>query len=457
MGMLLERGPGPRAREIAGELALHFAAGRDFARATRYHLAAGDHALRQHGYREAAEHLRRALELLAELPDTAQREEQELTLRMMLGSALSATEGHAAPEVERAYARARELCEKVDDAERLFRILPGLGWYYLVRGSLVTARDVGRRLLAMADASGDPSVRLAAHNTLGVAAFYAGDFTDALPHLERGMALYDPDVHRPLDASVLMIDAGLSCAVHGAWTLWALGHPARAARSMREALEQARAADHPFSLAHAYRSAAAFHHCLREPDALREHATRALALSTEHGFGAVAMTARFHLGWLLVEQGREEGLAPMRAWVARCRELRAEAMVPNYFAWLAAAEARVGRPREGVELVAEALDAASRSGNHYWTAELHRLQGTLADSEQLAEASFREAIAVAQRQGAKSFELRAAMDLARLWSRQGKAREAHALLAEVATGSSDGARTADLADAHALLARLAPR
>ena len=106
------------------------------------------------------------------------------------------------------------------------------------------------------------------------------------------------------------------------------------------------------------------------------------------------------------------------------------------------------------DLVQEALAAATESGNHYWTADLHRVRGTLAESEKDAEASFVEAIAIARRQGAKSFELRAATHLSRLWARQGKTREAHALLAEAYAWFTEGFDTADLEDAKALLEEL---
>lgn len=459
IGERLEQAYGERARELAGELAVHFAEGRDFERASHYHGLAGESALRQHGYREAADHLRRALALLSVRPDTSECRMQELALRMLLGSALTALDSHATSEVEANYVRARALCERVDDAERLFRVLPGLGWFYLVRGSLGPAREVGERLLAMGEASGDAAVLLAAHNTLGVAAYYGGDFEGALPHLERGRALYDPSAHGPTRASVLrfQMDSGASCTAHGAWVLWALGHPARAATWMREALAMAGSIDHPFSLAHAHRSAAAFHQCLGDREAVREQAEAGVAVSTEHGFGAVLLAASFHLGWLRFQEGRrDEGLAAMEAWVRRSQELHAAAMVPNYLGWLAEAYGRVGRAHDGLALLGEALAAVEPSGNHYWTAELHRLRGTLADTAPAAEAALLEALSVARRQHARAFELRAATDLARLWARQGRAREAHELLAACHGGFGEGLDTADLVAARTLLAALAP-
>ena len=456
-GGRLEQGYGQRAGEIAGELAMHFAEGRDFARAARYHHQAGEMALRQHGYREAADHMTRALDLLKALPDSQERAQQELTLYVMLGSALTALKGHAGREVEQAYARARELCEQVDDTPRLFPVLLALGWFYLVRGSQDAARDVGRRLLAMAETTRDPAIFLGAHHALGFASFYSGEFETALAHLKRGIELYDPKAHSPTRSSAfrLNLDSGMSCTLHTAWALWVLGYPAQAAALMQEALELAHSIDHPFSLAHGHRFAAAIHQSRRERDASHEQAERSVTLSTEHGFGAVLMAANFHRGWGFAEQGREEdGLALMQAWVATCRQIRSECLLPGYLAWLAEVYGDLGRLQEGLDLIDEALATGTQSGNHYWTAELYRLRGALTRTDTEAESSFVEALAIARRQRAKSFELRAAMSLSRLWARQGKTREAHALLAEAYGWFTEGFDTADLKDARALLEEL---
>ena len=172
----------------------------------------------------------------------------------MLGASLTALKGHAGREVEQAYARARELCEQVDDTSRLFPLLLALGWFYLIRGSQDAARDVGARLLAMAETTRDPAFSLVAHHALGVASFYGGEFETALAHLERGIELYDPgaqpDAVRPRSASP---GSGMSCMLHAGWALWVLGYPARAVVRLQEAIELAHSIDHPFSLAHGHR------------------------------------------------------------------------------------------------------------------------------------------------------------------------------------------------------------
>ena len=148
-GERLEQGYGQRAGEIAGELAVHFAEGRDADRAARYHQQAAQAALRQHGYREASDHLRRALDFLKALPDSQQRTQRELmlhelTLNATLGAAFTVLKGRSGSEIEQAYARARQLCEQVDDPPRVFPVLLALSWFYFVRGS----QDAARILLA---------------------------------------------------------------------------------------------------------------------------------------------------------------------------------------------------------------------------------------------------------------------------------------------------------------------
>jgi predicted ATPase len=486
-GERLERAYGERAPEIAGELAMHFEQGRDAERAVRYRTQAGQHALRQHAYREAADHASRALHLLAALPDSPARIQQELALQVVAGSALSATLGYAAPEIARTYARARELCMQVGDTARLFPVLLGLGRFYLVRAEFQTAREVGRDLLTMAEATQDTALLLAAHNALGVVSFYAGDFEAALAHLERGIELYDPARHSPHRSPAFQLgqDPGVSCTTHAAMTLWMLGYPARAAARMREALALARAVGHPFSLSYACHFAAGFHQWRGEREVVRELEDTALAVDTEHGFELFLAAGAIQRGWLLAEDGEmARGLVQMREALERLRLVGAEVLVPAYLGLVAEVCGALGRTAEALSAVALASRAVRRSGPHYWEADLHRLHGVLmfqsethperdtgearpdgddgpacdASAPGIAaegpEACLLDAIAIARRQRAKSLELRAAIDLGRLWARQGKSREAHAALSQVYAWFTEGFDTADLRAARSLLDQL---
>src|SRR5262249_30266393 len=151
----LERGYGDRAGEIAAELAVHFERGRDLTRAGRYRRLAGEQALRRHGYREAAEHAARGLDAFAAQSPSRESVEQELRLQITRGAALTATEGYAAPDVARAYARAWELCGRLGSAPDVVPVLRGVGRYYLLRGDLATAHAVAARLMMAARATDD--------------------------------------------------------------------------------------------------------------------------------------------------------------------------------------------------------------------------------------------------------------------------------------------------------------
>ncbi len=460
----LERGYGERAGEIAGELAVHFEHGRAFERAARYRRRAGEHALRQHAYREAAEHAMRALDTLRGLPDSRERCQQELGLEVVLGSALTATQGYAAPDVARTYARAWELCARVGETPQLLPVLLGVGRFYVVRGDFQTAREVGTHLLTMADATRDATMLLAAHNALGIVSLYAGDFEVALDHLERGIELYRSDEPSPTRSPAFrLVPPGVTCAIHAAWTLWMLGYPDRAAARTREALALARSLDHPFGVSYACHLAAGMHQWRREHQAVQELEDEALVRDTEHGFGLLLTAGVIQRGWLLAERGQSEaGLAQMREGLASHREVGAAVLVPAVLALMAEVHQKLGRPAEGLSAVTEALMVVRQSGQHYWEAELHRLAGVLTrqagpPSAGDAEPHFLQALEIARRQRARSLELRAAASLSRLWADKGKVREAYALLSGVYAWFTEGFDTVDLRDAKSLLEELETR
>jgi predicted ATPase/DNA-binding winged helix-turn-helix (wHTH) protein len=460
----LERGFGHRAGEIAGELALHFEHGRDFDRAARYHRHAGEHALRQHAYREAADHASRGLGSLGTRSDSRERTEQELSLQVTLGSALTATQGYAAPEVARTYERAWELCTQVGETAQLLPVLLGVGRFYVVRGEFETARAVGTHLLTMAEATRDGAMLLAAHNALGIVSLYSGNFEVALDHLERGIDLYRSDEDGAARSSAYrLVPPGVTCTIHAAWTLWMLGFPERACARSREALALARSLDHPFGVSYACHLAAGLHQWRREHTAVHELENEALAHDTEHGFALLLATGLIQRGWLLAERGQTEaGLAQMQGGLGRHREIGAAVLVPAALGLVAQAQGKLGRPVEGLAAVAEALTLAQRSGQHYWEAELHRLRGVLTLQAGAAptgevEAGFLQALEVAHRQRARSLELRAAVSLGRLWADRDNVKEARALLSAVYGGFTEGFDTADLSEAASLLEKLETR
>jgi predicted ATPase len=244
--------------------------------------------------------------------------------------------------------------------------------------------------------------------------------------------------------------------------LWLLGYPDQALTRSHEMLTDAQELQHAFSLARARYTMATLHKLQGEADATQQWAEAALAIMTEQEFGQNLASATFTRGWALAAQERyEEGIAQMRQGLAARRVIGAGTTLAEYSARLGETFGRIGQAEEGLRLVAEALVVVDHGGRWY-EAELHRIKGELLlrqavpDAPQ-AEVCFQQALAVARRQQAKSYELRAALSLSRLWQQQGKRAAAHQLLAEVYGWFTEGFGTPDLQEAKALLEDLGYR
>jgi predicted ATPase len=370
-----------------------------------------------------------------------------------------ATRGYAASEVEAAYARARELCQQVGDTPQLFQALWGLWYFSLVRAEFQTARELGEQLLHVAQRVQAPALLLLAHRVLGQTLAFQGEFSTAHVHLEREIILYNPEQHRA-SAALYGQDQGVVCRSWAALTLWSLGYPDQALRCSREALTLAQELAHPFSLAYAMCFAGKLCQLCRDVQAAQERATAAMALCTAQGFALYLARGTLLQGWAMAAQGQgAAGLVQMRQGLVAYQATGAEVFRPSYLAFLAEASGKLGQAGEGLSLSGEALAAVHKTGERFYEAELHRIQGELllvhaAENHGKAEASFQQALLVARHQQAKSLELRAAMSLARLWQHQGKRAAAQALLAPIYGWFTEGFNTADLLEAKQLLEEL---
>jgi DNA-binding SARP family transcriptional activator/predicted ATPase len=458
VGNEMERLFGGQTAEIAVHLARHFEEAGLPARAASYCQQAGDRAVRLSANQEALAHFYRGLALLETLPVTPERNQQELTLQIALFAPLAGAKGYSAPELGKAYARARDLCEEGCEADQLFLVLYGLWGHNLVRGDLRIARDLAEQSLSLAEKTGKAAFLMEAHRMMDEASFHRGELVAARQHLEQTLALYDPQQHRA-HAYVYGQDPGVATLSHGSWILWHLGYPDQALRMSRDAVTLGKDSSHPFSLAFALSYAAVLHQFCGEVEAVEELAEAAITLSTEQGFVlwmAMAMVLR---GWARAKQGQvEEGMAGMRLGLAEYRALSQYITRPHLLTLLADAYGRAGQAAEGLALLAEALAVADRGEVRDYEAEVHRLRGDLllTQGEPAAEVEthYRRALETARLREARSLELRAAMSLCRLWQAQGKTTQARALLAETYGWFTEGFATADLQDARALLEHL---
>ncbi len=453
-----ERAYGNRAREIAVQLATHFERSRDYSAGVRYRKLAGENAARISAHHEAIRHFARALELLTQyLPDDPQRVQQELSLQLAIGFALNAVKGWAAPEVESAFTRARELCRRSGDRAELFPAMLGIWAAYYLRGELRKSCEIGEQLLRMAESARDPELLSYAHLALGDTSFSTGKWLRAKEHLELALSFH----HRK--GSILIgHDAGANCLSYLALVLWALGYPEQALQQGKAAIELSEALSHPPSLAFALGVVCYFHQYQREAQTARRFAERLIALSAEQGFAHWLAQGRIAHGWASAALGhREEGVAELREGLGGFRAIGVEVLRPHDLCLLAEACMEAGRVDDSLDALSEALDAVDEHDIRHCEAEIHRLKGESllrsgASSVEEAERCFQRAIDVAKRQGAKSFELRATMSLARLLRGDtGRRDEARALLVRVYDWFTEGFDTADLKGAKALIEDLA--
>jgi class 3 adenylate cyclase/tetratricopeptide (TPR) repeat protein len=205
-------------------LALHFTEAGFKEKGIYYWKKAGQRAIERSANMEAIAHLTKGLELLKSLPDTPERTQQELMLQIALGAPLRVTKGFGAPEVEKAYARARELCQQVGETPQVFTVLRGLCGFYLARADLQTSRGLGGQSLRLAQSLQDSALLLQAHYLLGATLFCLGEITLSREHLEQGIALYNPRQHSS-HAFIYGQDPGVACLFWLAWALWYLGYP----------------------------------------------------------------------------------------------------------------------------------------------------------------------------------------------------------------------------------------
>jgi class 3 adenylate cyclase/predicted ATPase len=429
-------------------------------RAVTYWERAGRRAAQRSAYLEAIRHFTLALEQLATLPPAPERDRWELSLQTALGPLLIAIKGYAAPEVEHAYARARELCREIDEPRQLFAARRGLWAFYVMLPRAQTARELAEECLDLAQQLQDPTLILDGHRTLGSALFYAGEFDRALGHFEQAIALYTPDQHAALVA-LSGQDAGATSMAWTVWTLWYLGYPDRALARSREALALARELQHPFTATFVEDFCARLLQFRGDAASLLEQADLAIARSSELGFAQFAAQTGALRGWALAALGDLlQGAAQLSESLTAYRALGGEVGVPYFTGLVADVHAREGRAEEGLELVNESLAAVERYGHRYYEAELNRLRGELLlrrtpPDEDGAEVCFRRACAVAAQQGARSLELRAALSLARWLARHGCAAEARAVLGDAYARFTEGFDTTDLRAARALLEELA--
>jgi predicted ATPase/serine/threonine protein kinase len=424
---------------------------------------AGQRAAAKSALPEAISHLSRALEQLALLPASRERDEREIALLVELGQALVATKGYAAKEVEEVYTRAHALCERYGDVP--LSVIWGIWVVALVRGNREDAARVEARFLRILEAHDDPTTQVVIHAALGSLEFWRGAYAEALRHCTLAKGLIRRE--HPLETLARIRGGGsqsyfseqvLYTPLYEAFAESMLGNIARARAAYQEALALAEAMQHPYAVAVTLSFCASIEYEVEEPEAARDMANRLIAVSAGNGFLSTLAIGYCVLGWALARLGEaEKGIPIIQQGLALIQAMGAFVMYPTCLVCLIKAYLVSGRIDEGAAAVEEGLKVLEPLLARRAHPDLLWLQGEFQlrkGEPEAARASFEQALTLARRSGAALHALRSAASLARLLSQSGEEQKARELLSEVLGGVSADASLRDYRTAQELLAGL---
>ncbi len=434
-----------------------------------YWQQASQRSFMQGAILEARAQIDSGLQLLESLPEGTDRDQRELALQAAMGTALSTLEGFAAPKVSHAYGRALEICQRSGDAPEQFWILWGLWRFHFVQANLDKALELGHTLLRLATPRRGPATQIAAYFTVGATLYCRGEF--AVAHDYLGQAIHLDSLDRTQHyAAQTGEDSGVACLIWDGWCLWFMGHPEQAKERRVQAQTLARRIAHPFSITYSLIPFLAYYE--RDVTSFLQDTETTIAQSLEQGFW-FAIPGQLCLGWARAMAAADQesssetsadaglqGLEELRQGLGATLATGARLHRTQYLLMLAEAAANLGHFEEANRNLEDTFIAIRETGERFFEAEAHRLHGAITlsaaeaddeDPKQLAESSFRQALEVARKQGARALHLRAAVNLCHLWQHQGRGDEGRQLLTPLLAEHPEGSDSADLRDASALL------
>jgi predicted ATPase len=440
-------------------LARHCTEAGQIERAVPMWVQAGSNAARTSASTEALRHFNKALDLVRSMPDDKARNRHELAIQINLGHVHVTAKGFGAPEAGAAYARARDLANDLQDQSQLFTSMWGLWLFNNTQPGKGAARSLSEELLALGARTADSGQMLQACHASWTTNFIIGDFGYTSRQARRGRELYDASEHRTHKYLYAGHDPGVCSRIFGAASAFVLGFPDQALSLVREASDLAKTLNHPLSLIIGELFRTLVHLFRGEPRDAMPILDRAVRVATEAGIPR-GMWANFLNGWALaVDGGAEAGVSRALLDFDAPGAAGQELLRPFYTGVLADMCRAAGRLDDGLRLVNKALELATTLDSHWGLAEAHRIKGELllarGEAEAAVEPCFETAIGIARRQGARSWELRAAISFARFRQSQGRAADAKEQLAPVYGWFTEGFDTLDLKEAKKLLEGLA--
>jgi len=441
----------PQIDDHVTELAHHFSHSSNIEKAITYLVRSAE---RHGGYEETIDRVTKALELLLQLPESPERDNREVRMRVFLGQVLAAARGFSALELGEHISRIEELVGRVTDPQAQYVGLFSQWSVAFARGNLRRAEEVAATLLAMTPADATDIRRPSAYQVLGTSQVWRGRALEARDNLERAVELFDHDLDNFLRNSVAPV---VPNRCHLAWAVWICGYPDQAHKRADEALQLAMRLNRPYSIAFALQYVVSVAHLRRSYEASRVQAETLNTVARENGFPIWQACGLASIGRVLMEEGNwTEGDLVMRDGILQARSAGGE-LIYYYLLSLYTEGCLLHRKvDEGLRANDEVRDGLQRTGLLMLESDNLRLRGELllldgASKSAEAEALFRSALRGASEQGAKSWELRAAHSLARLMLDQGRRDQARAILEPIYQWFSEGFTTGDLVQAKALL------
>jgi len=417
---------------------------------------------------EAAAQLSRALDYLKALPGTMALRQEQIKLQVGLATALMHTKGFAASETKVALdqarlliGRAEALGEGLEDQLLPFSILYGSWVTNFVAFNSDAVLEIAGQFLSMAEKQGAPAPVMIGHRLMGTSLLMTGNLWEGRTHLDKAIALYDPIEHRTLTTRFSQ-DMGVVALSFRSWASWALGYAEAAHADTNRAINAARESGHALTLIYALSCAVFTHLYCGSYAAAEKLAEEAAALAEDKGALFWKALILLDHGCLLTLMGKfSEAVEMITSGISLYQSTQSVVHTPRALSYLAWAYAELRQFEQAWQVIDEALAAVEARNYRWWESEIYRTAGEISrmareSDEAKAESYFERALEVARGLRAKSWELRAATSMARLWRDQGKRQQAHNLLAPVYSWFTEGFDTLDLKEAKALLLELAP-
>ncbi len=440
-------------------LAYHYGQAGKNELAIRCWRESGRRALANSANVEAIGHFRNALQLLRGLPDTPQRNKEEIEIQLALGIPLIAVQGYAAPETREAFSRARTLCLGLGSPPEYFQALFGLWGHSWMGGKNDEALAMANEFLAKSRETSDGILLMVANRVMGSTLLTIGAFDSSRQHFEESIALSRSERKQSV-YTLYMVEPQVASLLLLSWDLWFLGLPDQSLARVSEALALAQGLGQPYSIAFAHYMTSVVHLFRGDPARALESAERSLEMSREQRFSLYVLLSTISRGRALGGLGRlEAAITEIQNGIAECRRTGVGFMLAMMHSWLADLYAQSGDNSAAISMVEQTLREVNDATGRSWEPELRRQRAEILlalDPAKTAEAEadLKNAIELARRQNSRSLQLRAAVSLAKLWRGQQRDDQARELLQPIYRQFAEGSATADLLSARDLLAVL---